>query len=383
MSRAHPLTPFTVAPFTVAHAAAEHWGLAAKACLEGIQPALAEANIGFLYTTEQFGPALSSILTFLRETTRIEQWVGGAAPGVCAQRDEYRDGGALAVMVGRLPEGAFRPFACREPGDFPPDNGAWLTLHGPATGLVHADPRDPSAPELVVAAAAAGFLAGGFLSGGGPPAQVAGTVKSDGLSGLLLGAEVPVLVGHSQGCSPIGSVHRVTEAWEGVVMSLDGRPALDVLKEEAGELIARNLRSAAGYIHVGLPVAGSDTGDYVVRNLLGVDMRQNWLAVGERLTPGDTLIFVRRDANSAQRDLRRMLGDLKARLAGRRIRAAFYFSCIGRGVHMFGQAGRELALIAEELGEPPLIGVYANGEINCDRLYTYTGVLALLPEAAP
>lgn len=381
MTRAKPRAA-SFAPFTVAHAAAEHWGLAAKACLDGIQPAAASANIGFLYTTEQFGPALSSILTFLRETTRIEQWIGGAAPGVCAQRDEYRDGGALAVMVGRLPGGAFRPFSCLDAGDFAPSNDEWLAAHGPATALVHADPRNRSAPAMMVeAAAAAGFLAGGFLSSGGPPAQVAGTVTSAGLSGLLLGAEVPLVAGLTQGCSPIGPIHRVTEAWEGVVMTLDGRPALDVLKEEAGELIARNLRAAAGYIHVGLPVAGSDTGDYVVRNLLGVDMRQNWLAVGERLTPGDTLLFVRRDANSAQRDLRRMLREIKARLKGRRPRAALYFSCVGRGVHMFGEPGRELALIAEELGELPLIGAYANGEICRDRLYSYTGVLALLPEA--
>ena len=320
---------------------------------------------------------MSSILTFLRETTRIEQWVGGAAPGLCAQTDEYRDGGALAVMVGRLPEKSFRLFSCLDPDSFREHNGEWLAKQGPCTGLVHADPRNPAVPGMVAeAAAAVGFLAGGFLAVGG---QLAETVTSGGLSGLLLGAGVPVVAGLTQGCSPIGGVHRVTEAWEGVVMSLDGRPALDVLKDEVGELLARNLRAAAGYIHVGLPVAGSDTGDYVVRTLLGVDTNQGWLAVGERLVPGDSLLFVRRDANSAQKDLRRMLREVKTRLAGRPARAAFYFSCVARGVHMFGEQGRELAIVAEELGELPLIGVYANGEISRDRLYGYTGVLAVLP----
>ncbi|MGE5503728.1 MAG: FIST C-terminal domain-containing protein [Actinomycetota bacterium] len=369
-------------PFVLAHAGADHWGRAAKACLEGVAEAAGGSNIGFLYATEEFATDLSSILTFLRETTHIEHWVGGVAPGVCAGRDEYRDEGALAVMVGHLPEGAFRPFSCLDPGTFLSRNGEWLAQQGAgAVGLVHADPRNPAAPEMVAeVAAAVGWLAGGFVAGSGPPAQVADSVTSGGLSGVLLGSAIEVMAGLTQGCTPIGPSHRVTEAWEGVLMALDGRPALEMLKEEAGELIARDLRRAAGYIHVGLTVEGSDTNDYVVRNLLGVDPRQGWLAIGDRLELGQQLMFVRRDANAAQADLRRMLRSLKARLGGRRLRAGFYFSCVARGSHMFGEDGGELALIAAELGDFPLIGCYANGEISRDRLYGYTGVLALIPE---
>ncbi len=93
--------------FTVAHAAAAHWGAAAKACLDGIATAAADATLGILYATEAFAEDLPSVLTFLRETTRIPHWIGAAAPGICAGDSEYRDGGALAVMVGRLPAGSF------------------------------------------------------------------------------------------------------------------------------------------------------------------------------------------------------------------------------------------------------------------------------------
>jgi small ligand-binding sensory domain FIST len=373
-------------PFVVAHAGADHWGRAAKACLEGVADAAPGANIGFLYATEAFATDLSSILTFLRETTRIEHWIGGVAPGICAARDEYRDEGALAVMVGHLPEGSFRPFSCLDPGTFQARNGEWLAAQGAtgAVGIVHADPRNPAAPEMIAeAATTTGYLAGGFVAGSGPPAQVADSVTSGGLSGVLFGAGIEVVAGLSQGCSPIGPPHRITEAWEGVLMALDGQSALEVLKEEAGELIARDLRRAAGYIHVGLITPGSDTHDYAVRNLLGVDPRQGWLAVGDRLEVGQQLVFVRRDANAAQADLRRMLRGLKARLGGRRLRAGFYFSCVARGGHMFGEDGAEMAIIAAELGDFPLIGCYANGEICRDRLYGYTGVLALLPEPQP
>jgi small ligand-binding sensory domain FIST len=44
---------------------------------------------------------------------------------------------------------------------------------------------------------------------------------------------------------------------------------------------------------------------------------------------------------------------------------------------LFGEPGAETALIREGLGEFPLIGFFANGEISRDRLYGHTGVLTL------
>lgn len=367
----------TSAPFSIAHQRGEHWGLTAKACLNRLGDATAGANIGFLYVTETFAPNLSSILTFLRETTHIEHWVGGTAPGICVNDAEYRDdydqkGGALAVMVGHLPSDSFHVFGG--------DAGAWPIRHPGCVGLVHGDPRDPGLLDsLADLSCDAGFLVGGLLSADGPPAQLADQVLAGGLSGVLFDASLGVMTGLSQGCSPVGPVHAITESWDGVVMQLDGRPALEVLKHDVGELLARDLRRISGYIHVALPVPGSDCPDYQVRTLMGIDPGHGWLAIGDQPAMGDPLMFVRRDSNAAQADLRRMLGDLKTRLGNRPIRAGFYVSCTGRGCHMFGEDGAEAALLSEVLGEFPLIGFFANGEINRDRLYGFTGVLALLP----
>jgi small ligand-binding sensory domain FIST len=54
-----------------------------------------------------------------------------------------------------------------------------------------------------------------------------------------------------------------------------------------------------------------------------------------------------------------------------------YFSCLGRGEHMFGRRSAELEIIRDRLGEFPLAGFFCNGEISHDRLYGYTGVLTL------
>lgn len=384
MSARPQALPSGPAPFATAHAQADHWGLAAKSCLEGISAALPAANIGILYASEGFAGDLSSILTFLRETTRIEVWVGAVAPGVIEGEAELYEGGALAVMVGGLPKGSFRCFSGLDVAACKASLAEWPIARGSALALVHGDPRNPGLPALVHGMATEiGFLAGGLISASVAPSQVADSVVSGGLSGLVLGEAVPVVVGLTQGCVPLGPIHTVTEAFEGVLMGLDGRPALDVLKDEVGELIARDLKRAAGYIHVALPVAGSDTGDYLVRALLGLDPRQGWLAVGDRIEVGQRLMFVRRDPNSARADMRRMLADVKRRLAGRAPRAAFYATCIGRGRHMFGADGIETAMIPAALGPLPLIGFFANGEISGERLYGFTGILTVLAGDPP
>ena len=58
-------------------------------------------------------------------------------------------------------------------------------------------------------------------------------------------------------------------------------------------------------------------------------------------------------------------------------KAGLYFSCVARGPNLFGVDSEELKTIRETLGDFPLAGFFGNGEIAHDRLYGYTGVLAL------
>jgi len=212
------------------------------------------------------------------------------------------------------------------------------------------------------------------VSGHGPVYQAAGTLAPGGASGLLLGPEIEMIIGLSQGCSPIGPAHIVTKSDRNVIMELDGLSALDVLKAEAGDLIARDLRRAAGYIHVGL----MEGDGYTVRTLIGIDPDKGMIAVGAETNEGDLVVFVRRDANSAQVDLANMLERVRTDLNGKSPLGALYFSCTARGVHMFGEEGAEMAQIRAALNDIPLLGFFANGEIADGHLYGYTGVLAIL-----
>lgn len=141
--------------------------------------------------------------------------------------------------------------------------------------------------------------------------------------------------------------------------------------------MTRDLRRIAGYIFAALPVAGSDTGDYVIRTLIGIDITDGSLAIGETVETGQSIQFARRDRDGAEADMDRMLAGLRRRLDGRTPRAALYVSCLGRGPNLFGEGGGELSRIRTLTGDAPLIGFFANGEVSSDRLYGYTGVLTL------
>lgn len=361
-------------PFRFAHATHADWTQAAQACMSQLGAIPAAATLGFLYVADAFVDELDAILAFFKSATGVAHWTGSVGVGVCASGVEYLEQPAMAVMLGEF---ATADFAMLPLLDTPQD------IHELSQdayfAVVHGDPANSRIEELIERLAArvsSGFVVGGLSSSRGEIRQVCDGVVSGGLSGVLFSERVKLATRLTQGVSPLGPRHRVTAVERNVVASLDHRPALEVMKEEIGEVLARDLRRAAGYIFVGLPVRGSDTGDYLVRNILGVDPQNKLVAVAEYVEPGDELLFCRRDQRTAEDDLLRMLAAIGAQFDAP-IRGGVYYSCLGRGRHMFGVPNRELELIRDTLGDFPLVGFFANGEISHNRLYGYTGVLTL------
>ncbi|HYH36612.1 MAG TPA: FIST N-terminal domain-containing protein [Azospirillum sp.] len=375
--------------FHAASATGPDWGQTVKACLDRLGD-VRGCNLGILYVSDSLAEQASSILNLLRGVTGIPDWVGTVGLGVLGGGEELFDQPAIAVMAARLPEESFRVFPVVS-GDLEPMRrvaGGWLDRHGATLGLVHADPRNAELADLVtqLGEATGAFLVGGLASSRGEypqfsvPASGAtvtgGPVGDGGVSGVLFGNGLEVATGLTQGCSPIGPMRTITAAEENLIIEIDGRSALEVFKEDIGELLARDLNRVAGYIFAGLPIAGSDTADYLVRDLIAIDPRMGWLAVGERVEPGRRILFTRRDRQSAVLDMECMLEKLQKRLSGPP-KGGVYVSCVARGPNFFGEGNQEIAMIQRALGEFPLVGFFANGEISNARLYGYTGVLTL------
>ena len=368
--------------FRSAHAQSTDWNSATGECIAslGALPPIdaGMARLGMIYVTEALAPRMGVIIEALRDGTGVAEWVGSAGLGIAGDEDDFFDEAAIAILVADFPNGSFqilssaeavsRAGAARKKDDFA----------GPPLLVLHADAGRPDVVDLIDKASneTQGYLIGGLTMSETSRHQVAGVVTDSGLTGVMFEPQVGVVTSLSQGCGPIGEFHTITRAMNNYMFELDGEPALDVLKRDVGDVLARDLRRAAGFIHAALPVAGSDTGDYVVRNLIGIDDSEGIVAIAENVEVGDRVMFVSRDPNAAVRDFRSMLDKLASRAAGK-AKAALFISCIARGPNMFGARGTELKMIRDAVGKIPLVGIYANGEISNSRLYGYTGVLTL------
>jgi small ligand-binding sensory domain FIST len=220
------------------------------------------------------------------------------------------------------------------------------------------------------------YLVGGLSSSRSLFPQVAGRPAEDGVSGALFTGAVGVVTGLSQGCVPLGPPRQVTKAHGHTVMEIDGRRALDVLQADVMPVLAGSPGAMAGGLFIGLPIPGSDTGDYLVRDIVGADETTGAIQVRALVDPGAALLFCRRDRDSAAADMDRMLTTLSRRMKGPP-QGGIYVGCLARGRHLFGREGAELAMIRERLGDFPLTGFFAAGEIANARFYTHTGVLTL------
>jgi small ligand-binding sensory domain FIST len=205
----------------------------------------------------------------------------------------------------------------------------------------------------------------------------------------------------TQGVRAITPLRRVTGVHGHRVEALDGEPALDVVlrdlglpAHDLGAIVARLRGTLVGWIAPAAdrvpdpPVPGRVPlrlgEDVLVRHLVGIDPAQRALVVADELPPGAGWMLCERHVHAARADLLRIGAEVREALAGesdadplQRVAGAVYVSCNGRGGPHFGGANAELQLLRQALGDVPLVGFFAAGEIAHHRLYGYTGVLTV------
>jgi len=370
--------------FKSALATNRDWKIAAETCVKQISDSI-PANLGFIYVTEPFSIHLTEILHSLRTLTKIDYWVGSVGMGICAisesQSGAYFDEPAIAVLTAKLPDKSFSLFSSSETLEkekilFDPAENQFP--RGLSFILSHADSENPEILKIIegLNETQESFMVGGLTASPNQQHHISGSVTGGGLSGIIFSPELEIITSLSQGCQPLGEVHRIGRCDGNLIMGLDDSRASDILFSDVGVRTMTDFQNVAGKIHVGLPVTGSDTGDYLVRNLIGLDENNGILAIGAPVNEGDSLMFVRRDPEAARLDLQNNFSKLSKR-AKNKIKGGIYISCIARGPNMFGTQNAEVDLIREIIGDIPLVGMFANGEISASRLYTYTGVLSL------
>lgn len=403
--------------FAVGHATHPDWQRAlALACVQ-LQAQLDNrsgeafhASLGFVYLSDHCAAHAQALLDALRKRWPSVAWVGTVGVGVAAGGVEYFDEPALVLMLAALPSGSFQVFSGARPL-------AQIEAH---TALIHADGNTPDLADLIddmSARTTSGYLFGGLSASRGVACQLADGVFQGGLSGVAFSRDVTLISRVTQGCQPIGPLREVTACERNVVTALDGEPALACLLRDTGISLdepQRAMNTLRGTL-AGLsdPRAARSPArsparlrafgeDVRVRRVLGLDPGQQGVAIGERLEPGLQLAFCQRDAQAARRDLVRICSEIRDELApepalaqaaaaaagaggpqappadaASRIVGAIYVSCAGRGGPHFGAPSAELQIIQHALGDVPLVGFFAGGEIGHHHLYSYTGVLTV------
>ena len=303
---------------------------------------------------------------------------GGVIGG--GQEVEFRPG--LSLTAASLPGVELLPFHVEE-GTLPdPDAApeAWEGLVGttPANTphfLLLADPFTFPAERLVQGldyAFGASIKIGGLASGaqrpGGNALFFGDRVHRSGAIGVALQGNIAVEAIVAQGCRPVGPVMRITRCAHNMLVELDDRPAVEALRTLFHTMSEEDQTLASHSLFLGIAMDTlqdePDLGDFLVRNLMGMDPRTGALAIGEMLQEGQQVRFHLRDATTSGEELDGLL----ARYAGDRPGApdwgSLLFSCLGRGEGLYGVPNHDSDLFRRYVGRVPLGGFFCNGEIG-------------------
>ena len=216
-------------------------------------------------------------------------------------------------------------------------------------------------------------------------------VFNRGLVGLVLNGDLIVDTVVAQGCKPIGKTFTVTKSNKNILFELDEKPAIMALKEVLDGLkeTDRKLIKESVFLGIAMNELKDDFkhGDFLVRNIIGIEPRSGAIVVGELLTNQKTVQFHVRDAASSADDLRALLKQYRDNsLEGGKHQAsgALLFSCLGRGEHLYKRANHDSDCFRSYLGPVPIGGFFCNGEIgplsNQTFLHGYTSSFGIFRE---
>jgi hypothetical protein len=215
-------------------------------------------------------------------------------------------------------------------------------------------------------------------------------VVSDGVSYALLSGKAQASSAMSHSVIPIGGERKVTRGQGNVIYEIDGKPAVEVLKEYLPEGTLVEDRDWFRYaISLALcfraPSYMKDE-EYVVRGVPYVRMADGSIIVqGTEVQEGTSVWFSSRDKEKLATGLERMAAHIEDQLGGEKPKLIFQFECATRGKMMLrDQEKLHFLRQFRQSVDPdvPWAGYYTWGEIgpveehNLRHLYTSV-VLAL------
>ncbi|MEO1211727.1 MAG: FIST N-terminal domain-containing protein [Cyanobacteria bacterium J06638_20] len=372
------------------------------------------ADLALVFISSAFASELPRLMPLLKERlpeTVMVGCTGGGIVGLLTDGTvrEVEDAPALGLTLAHLPGVKVQPFHVI--GDELPD------LDGPPQHWIDAIGVDPAdEPCFIVLSDAMSSRINDLLQG--LDYAYPGAVKVGGLAtgssmfglglfsnfelhregtvGVALSGRVVLEAIVAQGCRPIGKPYRVVEGERNVMLKLEEqdvnltmRSPLEALQELYQDLDDTDQELAQNSLFVGVAQnefkQDLEQGDFLIRNMLGVDPRVGAIAIGDRVRPGQRIQFHLRDASASEDDLKMLLQRYSAQHRGQASPSgALMFACLGRGEGLYGLPNFDSALFSEHVAQVPLSGFFCGGEIgpvgNATFLHGYTSVFGICRE---
>jgi len=338
-------------------------------------------DVAFLFISTIYQVDWDMVLPRLREKLNPKVLIGCSAGGIIGGDRELEWVPAVSILAAHLPDVHISPFSFnREELTLAEPGGFWIDKVGAAPSaapafILFADPFSCD-PAPILAQLNATYrgrpVIGGLVSGG----QSAGDhflllqdqVLREGAVGLALTGNIVMDTIVSQGCRPIGKPFVVTESDENLLVKLGGKQAITVLHDVLSALSTEDRELAQqGSIFGGVVIdemrSAFNPGDFLIRNIVGIDPSSGAVAISEGILPGQTFQFHLRDANASREDLRRLLQRHQEGIEGTPC-GGLLFSCMGRGKSLYGVSNHDVKVIRTLRGRFPLGGFFCNGEIG-------------------
>jgi small ligand-binding sensory domain FIST len=353
------------------------------------------------FATYDHAPQLATLQEALAGAVGTPYVVGCSAAGIFAAGQELEQGTGLGVLAVTSDQMRGTPFMFRDEGDQGLTAGLRIGQRMQSSRdtddmlLVWPDPYHVRPDHLLKSIDAVlgnvpvvGGAASARPAGNGATFQFCGGEShANAVSGMRLTGSFRHRLGVTQGCRPLGDPLRVTEAHENLILELEGRPALEVLRERAPAGLLDDTEWAFHFLFVGLLPDNRGNyapGEYVVRNIVAADPDAGVLGISDCVEEGQDILFVHREPNAARNDLERVLDQVRPEQSGEDYKFGLYFNCLARGKSLYGQDGIDVAMINKAFPDLPILGFFCNAEIGplrgMNQLFTYSGVMALFGE---
>jgi len=371
-------------------------------------------DLGLVFISAAYASEFARLLPLLHEALPLPCLIGCSGGGIIGTppenpAKEIEQQPALSLCVASLPGVTVKPFLLQEDDlpdlDSPPD--AWVETIGvtPAdqpSFILLADPFTAGITELLQGLdfAYPGAVKVGGLASASSFQRNSGlffndTLQTEGVVGVALSGNVVMETIVAQGCRPIGRPFRIAAGERNILLELEEcdefggetQTPVEALQAILQDLDEADRELAQDSLHVGIAQDGFkenlQPGDFLIRNLLGVDPRLGALAIGDRIRVGQRIQFHLRDARTSADDLETLLIRYRSehKLDDTAPVGALMFSCLGRGEGLYEKPNFDAHLFQEFLGDLPLSGFFCGGEIGpvggTTFLHGYTSVFGI------